>query len=248
MVSPELATRLTEIANKNLGFVTAAQASADGITQAELDEVVKSDDLTYVDHGTLVNRSRGLSPYPPGIYRYVVSSPNDVRDEWLVVTLLRADPGTALADREPLHSGVVSHEAAAKLHGFPSSSSYIFTFPPGRVDSIEQAQKNLTIAMGKSYVAQVRVYIKPICSEECEYINGIPATNLARTLNDLIIDTTLNAAYIGYLLTLVLKRNLMGEKELSQTIMRAGAEKFMILEEEEVLPMLLEAVRWSNGS
>ncbi len=236
MISSELKARLAEIAGRNKGFVTAAQAEAVGITQAQLDQAVAEEEI-FTGFGGLQEPS-----FPAGIYRHCLHDPLGLPRDWLSVTLLNVDPATPAVDRAVPQSGVVSHLTAAEFHRIWSNSDFQFTFPPGCVDSAAAAAKQLTIVTNGALISEVMVYIKPICAEECEYMHGVPVTNLIRTFNDVILDRTLNSEDVGNMVVMALNRNLIDKQLLTQAISRVGSEKFRV-PDADVMPLLLEHAR-----
>lgn len=233
MPTPELADRLAEIADKNLGFVTTAQAAAAGITQRELDEAVA--------RGALLRKFRG-TPYHDGLYRTVGTSETDFFpelrltapfQELILATWISIELDTPVAERIVPQSGVISHRAAAVFHGMLTGTHWLeFIFPPGALDSPDLLARQLEIKNnGKKYY-DVDIFLKDISSDELSFFRQIPVTTQLRTLTDLIADSPIDAEDLADIAVTMLVDRVVTKGQLEQAVSVPGSQRFLIPPEE----------------
>ncbi|WP_223587123.1 type IV toxin-antitoxin system AbiEi family antitoxin domain-containing protein [Microbacterium sp. OVT16B] len=101
MKTVSVAARVSELAARQWGMLTTAQAEAEGITRLQLTRLAEA--------GVIVRVDRGIYAVPSA-----VDERTALRTAWLSL-----DPSELAEKRlaDPLGSGVISHTSAAALHG-----------------------------------------------------------------------------------------------------------------------------------
>lgn len=153
-----IASQVTSLAAGQWGLVTAAQASAVGVSRMQLTRMVDAGLLDRVMHGVYA------TPAVQGDQRLTL------RAAWLTL-----DPGTAAEKRMANlpAAGVVSHASAAQLLGLGDlvADEHEFTVP----------RRHQTTRAG------VRVRRGVLESGEITIADGLPVTTAARTVTDLLM-------------------------------------------------------------
>ena len=157
MSAVEVLTRLAvEVAEDQWGLMTRAQALAAGAPRATFARLVAAGAIVRVAHG--VYRFAG-GPDPGHL---------DLRAAWL-----QLDPNTPAWRRVPSnHVAVVSHRSAAELYdlGDLIADTHEFNVPV-RTQTRRQ---------------DVRLYLRPVPSEDRDVVDGLPVTRAHRIVADLL--------------------------------------------------------------
>ncbi|WP_058234997.1 type IV toxin-antitoxin system AbiEi family antitoxin domain-containing protein [Devriesea agamarum] len=145
-----------DLAAGNHGLVTRPQLMAEGISSTSI--------------ARLADTHRALTPLGAGLY--VVPALEDLRFGHMRAALQRVDPERYLeniaADPLGLNSGVLSHHAAAELHGAVDLPDEIHVTVPRR--------RRLT---------GLTTHTLRLDSKDVVIIDGMPATSVERTTYDL---------------------------------------------------------------
>jgi predicted transcriptional regulator of viral defense system len=150
------------------GMVTARQAKSLGIDAVTLYRLKDAGFLDLVRRGVYVATSVAIHPHQAE------------QAAWLALR-----PDTWAWNREPLHvdDGVLSHDTAARLHGFGElvEGEISFTVPRRRTSR----DNDLWFAIDKS-----------LTSEDVALVNGLPVTTMLRTVCDLL-DEHIDGSHIA---------------------------------------------------
>lgn len=145
-----------DLAVGNRGLVTRPQLVAEGLSSSAI--------------ARLADTRRALAPLGGGVY--VVPALEDLRFGHLWAALQRMDPERRLdqivADPLAPSSGVLSHHAAAELHGAPDLPEEVHVTVPRR-----------------RRLSHLVVHTAQLAPEDVVMVEGLPVTSVERTTFDL---------------------------------------------------------------